>query len=282
MAYYDGHGSSLLDRDKPVTAVDYRAQTSLISGASSGIGLAFAHALAERGSNLVLVARRLDRLERLAEELTAAHGIEATAIAADLSVPGAGPALADEVARRGLRVTSLVNNAGFGTYGAFHSEDPERLQEMLAVNISSVVDVSRAFIDELRAAGTGVLVNVASLAAHQPIPNMAVYAASKAFVLSFTEGLWQESLGSGLRVLALSPGLTRTEFFDAISSPEASSGGSFQTPQQVVATALRALDRRTPPPSVISGTRNRLMANAGRFLSRRRVVLAVAGRTGSA
>lgn len=259
-----------------MTAVDYRTQTTLITGASSGIGVAFAHELAKRGSNVVLVARRLDRLEALSGELTATYGVQAAAIPLDLSLPGAGEALAEEVVRRGLTVTSLVNNAGFGTYGPFHTENAKRLQEMINLNVTAVVDISRAFIERLQAAGTGVLVNVASLAAHQPIPNMAAYAATKAFVLNFTEALWQESLGTGLRVIALSPGLTRTEFFDDINSEGASTGGTFQTPQEVVATALRALDRRTPPPSVISGTRNRLMANAGRLLSRRRTVLVVA------
>ncbi len=265
-----------------MNAVDYRNQTTLITGASSGIGAAFAHALAARGSNVVLVARRLDRLETLAKELAATHGVEATAITGDLSVPGGGATLAEETAGRGLRVTSLVNNAGFGTYAPFHTDDPARLQEMITVNVGSVVDLSRAFIGQLREAGTGVLVNVASLAAHFPVPNMAVYAASKAFVLSFTEGLWQESLDSGLRVLALSPGLTRTEFFDAISSPGASSGGSFQTPDQVVTAALRALDRRMPPPALVSGLRNRLMANAGRLLTPRLLALGAAANTKSA
>jgi uncharacterized protein len=259
-----------------VTAVDYRKQTTLITGASSGIGVAFAHELAKRGSNVVLVARRLERLEALSGELAATYGVQATAIALDLSVAGAGDRLAQEVDRRGLAVTGLVNNAGFGTYGPFHTDDAKLLQEMINLNVANVVDISRAFIERLRAAGTGVLINVASLAAYQPIPNMAAYAATKAFVLSFTEGLWQESLGTGLRVIALSPGLTRTEFFDDIKSPGASTGGSFQTPQEVVATVLRALDRRTPPPSVISGRRNHLLANGGRLLSRRRTVLAVA------
>ncbi|MCW2942984.1 MAG: family NAD(P)-dependent oxidoreductase [Actinomycetia bacterium] len=259
-----------------MTAVDYRKQTTLITGASSGIGVAFAHELAQRGSNVVLVARRLDRLEALSGELATTYGIQATAMPLDLSLPGAGETLAQEVARRGLTVTSLVNNAGFGTYGPFHTDDAKRLQEMINLNVANLVDISRAFIEQLRASGSGVLINVASLAAYMPIPNMAVYAATKAFVLSFTEGLWQESLGTGLRVIALSPGLTRTEFFDGISSEGASTGGTFQTPQEVVTTALRALDGRTPPPSVISGRRNHLMANSGRLLSRRRTVLAVA------
>jgi len=266
-----------------MSAVDYHGQTTLITGASSGIGLEFARQFAGRGSDVVLVARRLDRLEKLAEELAAAHGVRAEAIPLDLGLPGAGRTLAAEVDRRGLAVTSLVNNAGFGTFGPFHAEDPGRLREEINVDVVSVVDVSRAFIGRLRAAGTGVLINVASMAAYGPIPNMAVYAASKAFVVSFTEALWQESLGTGLRVMALSPGATRTEFNDVLGTEEATRGAAFQTPRQVVETALRALDRRAPPPSVVSGRPNRLMAGAARLLSlllsRRRAVLLTASMT---
>jgi short-subunit dehydrogenase len=262
-----------------MTAVDYHGQTTLITGASSGIGVEFARELAKRGSDVVLVARRLDRLEKLAAELTTTYGIRATAIPLDLSLPAAGQTLAEEVARRGLPVTSLVNNAGFGTFGPFHTEDPKRLREEITVDVASVVDVSRAFIERLRASGTGVLINVASMAAYQPIPNMAVYAAAKAFVLSFTEALWQESLGTGLRVIALSPGATRTEFNDILGTEEPTSRAAFETPRQVVETALRALDRRTPPPSVISGRLNRLIAKAVRLLSRRRAVLVAASVT---
>jgi short-subunit dehydrogenase len=262
-----------------MTAVDYHGQTTLITGASSGIGVEFAREFARRGSDVVLVARRLDRLEKLSAELTATYGVRAAAIPLDLSLPAAGRKLAEEVDRRGLAVTSLVNNAGFGTFGPFHAEDPERIREEINVDVASVVDISRAFIGQLRAGGTGVLINVASMAAYQPIPNMAVYAAAKAFVLSFTEALWQESLGTGLRVILLSPGATRTEFNDVLGTEEPTSGAPFQEPRQVVETAMRALDRRAPPPSVVSGRLNRLMANAGRLLSRRRAVLVAASMT---
>jgi short-subunit dehydrogenase len=255
-----------------MTAVDYSKQTTIITGASSGIGVEFAREFARRGSDVVLVARRLDRLEELAAELNASYGVRVESIPLDLSLPAAGQTLAEEVEQRGLAVTSLVNNAGFGTFGPFHTEDPERVREEINVNVASVVDISRTFIEQLRAAGNGVLVNLASLAAYGPIPNMAVYAASKAFVLNFTEALWQESLGTGLRVLLLSPGATRTEFNDVVGTEQATSGASFQTPQQVVQTAMRALDRRSPP-SVISGRMNRMVPSLGRVLSRRRMVL---------
>jgi uncharacterized protein len=259
-----------------MTAVDYRGQTTLITGASSGLGAEFARRLAARGSDLVLVARREDRLKKLAEELSVEHGATVSVIAADLSLPHAGQALAEETDRLGLQVTSLINNAGFGTYGSFHEEDPGRLGDEIAVNITSVVDISRAFIERLREAGNGVLINVASNAAYQPNPRLAVYGATRAFVLNFTEALWFESAGTGLKVLALSPGPTQTEFFDVIGTTNASGGTTaFQTPGQVVETALRTLDRHDPPPSVVSGRRNHLLALSVRLLTRRRAALTV-------
>lgn len=258
--------------------IDFTSQTTIVTGASSGIGAAFARALARRGSDVVLVARRLDRLQDLANELERDHGVRATPIPLDLSRRGAGQALAAEVAARGLTVTGLVNNAGFGTDGPFHEEDPERLQDEIAVDVANLVDISRAFIEPLRREGRGILVNVASLAAYLPGPDMAVYSACKAFVLSFTEALWYESRSSGLRVLSLAPGLTRTEFFDDL--PGGTYRGSFQTPEQVVETALRSLDRGNRRPSVVSGQGNAIAAGLGRFFSRRRAVL-LSGRVGA-
>jgi short-subunit dehydrogenase len=179
-------------------------------------------------------------------------------------------------------VTSLINNAGFGTYGQFHEEDAERVRKEIALDVSALVDISHALIDALRSSGTGFLINVASNAAYQPTPNMAVYGAAKAFVLSFTEALWYESRGTGLRILALSPGATSTEFFDVVGTDAADGGTPRQTPAQVVDTALRALDRKNPPPSVISGRRNQIMALGGRFVSRRLLVSGLGRMTGQA
>ncbi|RRR79912.1 SDR family oxidoreductase [Streptomyces sp. RP5T] len=259
-----------------MAAVDYRGQTTLITGASAGLGAEFARQLAARGSDLVLVARREDRLKALGQELSAAHGVTVTAIGADLSLPQAGQTLLKETDRLGLKVTSVINNAGFGTYGAFHEENPDRLGDEITVNVASVVNISRAYIGQLRQAGTGILVNVASNAAYQPNPLLAVYGATRAFVLNFTEALWFESAGTGLKVLALSPGPTQTEFFDVIGTTNASGGTkALQTPQQVVRKALQTLDRRNPPPSIVSGRRNHLLALSVRLLTRRRAALTV-------
>lgn len=258
-----------------MTPVDHRSQTTLITGASSGIGREFARALAARGSSLVLVARRRDRLEELAASLA----VPVTVLPLDLTEAGAGARLAAATERLGVRVTSVVNNAGFGTQGPFHTEDPAVQRDMIAVNIAALTDISRAFVAPLRAAGTGFLVNVASLASYQPGPNMAVYAATKAYVRSFTEALWQESRGTGLRVLSLAPGLTRTEFFDVVGNDSllrGSTGTGVQTPRQVVDYGLRVLDRRDPPPSAQSGLINRATGLLTRYLPRRVTLAALA------
>ncbi|WP_328467986.1 SDR family oxidoreductase [Actinoplanes sp. NBC_00393] len=247
-------------------AVDYRNQTTLITGASSGLGAEFARRLAQRGSHLVLVARRGDRLESLATTLTADHGVTVTPIAMDLAVPGAGAKLAAAV--DGIEITSLINNAGFGTHSLFHQADPQRLTDEITLNVTSLTEISRAFIEPLRRHGAGILVNVASIAGYQPGPTLAVYAATKAYVLSFTEALHFESRGTGLRVMALSPGATDTEFFD-VAGQGADGGTRRMKADQVVALTLKALDRRTPPPSLITGRANRLMMGAGRLVGRR-------------
>ncbi|WP_017602283.1 SDR family NAD(P)-dependent oxidoreductase [Nocardiopsis lucentensis] len=251
-----------------MNAIDYRRQTVLITGASSGLGAEFARQVAARGAGVVLVARRRDRLEKLAGELAEKYGTDATAVSMDLATPRAGEALERELADRGVEVTSVVNNAGFATYGPFHEEDRERLATEIAVDVTSVVDISRAFIAGLRERGDGFLVNVASMAAYQAAPALAVYGAAKAFVLNFTEALWYESRDTGLRVLALSPGATQTEFFE-VAGEGADGGMRRMTAKDVVRTALATLDRRNPPPSVIAGRSNRIASLLTRLVSRR-------------
>ena len=248
-------------------ALDLRGGTALITGASSGLGVEFARRFAARGSNLVLVARRVDRLEQLATELRTAAGVEVDVVRADLGVPGAAAALQREIAERGIRITSLVNNAGFGSHVAFDHADPARMTGEIQLNVLTLVELSRAFLPQLLQ-GHGALVTVASTAAYQPTPGMAVYGATKAFVLSFTEALWAEARGTGLRVLAVSPGSTKTEFFDVVGT-EAASVGRQQTAGQVIDTAFRELDRANGKPSVVSGVRNHLLALGTRLLSRR-------------
>ena len=252
--------------------MDYASQTTVITGASSGIGAAFARALAARGSNLVLVARRLDRLQALAAELEKEHGTTVTPIAVDLASPTAGASLREALSAAGVRVTSLINNAGFGTFGLFVDEDPARLAQEIAVDVSSPVQLSAEFLPQFIAARSGFLINVASMSAYAPTPRMAVYGAAKAFVLSFTEALWAESRGTGVTVFALSPGATSTEFNAVVGTEDATAGATMRTPDDVVATALAHLDSRNPGPSVIDGAGNRLGAVVTRVPSRRAVV----------
>ncbi|MDV7244114.1 MULTISPECIES: SDR family NAD(P)-dependent oxidoreductase [Rhodococcus] len=246
---------------------DVSGTTVLITGASAGLGAEFARRFAGRGADLVLVARRVDRLEQLATELRTAHHVSVTVIPFDLATPGAGERLRTELTARDIRIDSLINNAGFGTHGDFASADLERLTAEIQLNVTTLVELSHTFLPDLLR-GRGALVNVASTAAFQPTPGMAVYGATKAFVLSFTEALWAEARGTGLTVLAVCPGPTRTEFFDVVGSEDAAVG-RMQTADQVVTTALRALDRRSTPPSVVSGLMNWVSSVSTRFATRR-------------
>lgn len=255
--------------------IQYDLQTTLITGASSGIGAALARALAQRGSNLVLVARRADRLDDLAREIRSQHpGVEVHTLAFDLSTAGVSAQIREELDRRQVTVTSLVNNAGFGTWGLFATADPEQLQQMIRVNISALVGLSHTFLDQITAANGGFLLNVTSVAAYSPIPNQGVYSATKSFVLSFTESLWAEMQRTepNTRVLAFAPGVTDTEYYDVVGTRDADGGSKYQSPALVAENALAALERRNPPPSAVSGWRNALYTLPSRFLSRRAVV----------
>jgi short-subunit dehydrogenase len=246
----------------------YRGTTALVTGASAGLGTEFATRFAERGADVVLVARREDRLRALADELQRRHGITATVIGLDLALTDAPARLRRELDDRGIRLQSLVNNAGFGMKGGFAEADAARVAEMVQLNVAALVGISREFLPDMIADGRGVLVNIASTGAYQPCPNMAVYGATKAFVLSFTEALAYETKHSGLGVLALSPGATRTEFFDVVGTEDASVG-RFKTSAEVVGRALRELDRRRPRTSFVLGRANAVAAWAAGVMPRR-------------
>ena len=186
--------------------------TALVTGASGGIGLELARLFARDGHGLVLVARRGDRLEALAAELRAAHGVPARALAADLADPAAPARIHAEIAAAGGRVDALVNNAGFGLRGDFAALDEAEQMAMLQVNVLALARLTRRFLPAMVERRAGGVLNVASTAAFQPGPRMAVYYASKAFVLSFSEALWSELAGTGVAVTALCPGPTATGF----------------------------------------------------------------------
>lgn len=185
---------------------------TLITGASSGIGRELAIVAAENGRNLVLVARREEKLEELGRELGSEHGVRSEIVASDLSAPEAPVELYEEVSRRGLRVDRLVNNAGFGSLGAFRNTPIEKQLEMLRLNVLALTHLTHLFLQPMVERGSGRILNLASTAAFQPGPLMAVYYASKAYVLSFTEAIAEELKGTGVTATALCPGPTKTEF----------------------------------------------------------------------
>ncbi|WP_244227799.1 SDR family NAD(P)-dependent oxidoreductase, partial [Corallococcus aberystwythensis] len=246
-------------------AFPYAGHRALVTGASSGLGEVFARELAARGMDLVLVARSEDRMRTLAEELSKAHNIQAEVIALDLGREGAGRELHARCQEKGLRVDLLVNNAGFGTHGAFDAAPFARQHEQVMLNVTSLVDTSHLFLPDMLARGMGGILNVASIAGFQPVPYMAIYAASKAFVLSFTEALFEETRERGVRVLALCPGPVRTAFFDVVGTQQAAVG-PMATAEEVVLRALKALDQGRA--SVVPGWRNWLQANLTRFTPR--------------
>ncbi len=254
---------------------DVHGTTALVTGASSGIGEGLAREFARRGADLVLVARRVHRLEEIAADLARRYGTTCTVIGADLARSDGVAALVAELRSRGIRPSTLVNGAGFGSHGPFAETDPDRIRDEVHVNVVSVVELTRALLPALLADGRGALITVASTAAFQPTPWMAIYGATKAFVQNFTEALAWEVRESGLRVLSLNPGPTSTEFFEVAKNDDAVFG-PIQTADQVVATAFTALERWDRPASVISGLQNRLQTFSLR-LAPRALVLRLVG-----
>lgn len=247
--------------------------TTLITGASSGIGAAFARKLAERGHNLLLVARSEDKLSTLCSELGRVKSIRAQYVALDLSQT-AGPArLFEEAQKRGLEIDLLINNAGFGSMGDFAKLDLPTELKMIDLNVRALVELTHLFLAPMRERKSGAIINVASTAGFQPVPFMATYAATKAFVLSFTEALWEENRPHGVKIMALCPGSTDTNFF-AASRMERPPMRVSQTSEEVVETALRALKRGKS--SVISGWTNLFMIGTQRMVPRT-LVLRAAG-----
>ena len=237
-------------------------KVALVTGASAGLGVEFARQLSKRGSRLVLAARRRERLDELAKELGNARGV-----AIDLSKKDAAALLMSDLEAHGETVDLLVNNAGFGLIGPFSELDATRLRQMIDLNVSTLTDLCRAVAPAMIERRSGAIINVASTAAFQPGPKMAVYFATKAFVLSLTEALHEELAPSGIHVTCLCPGPTRTEFGDV-----AGFGGNglfdrvAMNSQEVVKAGLDGIDRNKAV--VVPGLVNKLTANSGRFAPR--------------
>jgi len=248
--------------------------TTLITGASSGIGAAFARKLAARGRNVLLIARSEDKLIALCNELGRLTSIRAQYLALDLQHPDAGAQLFEETQKRELEIDMLINNAGFGSMGDFTRLDLKHELDMIDLNVRAVVDLTQRFLGPMRERKRGTIINVASTAGFQSVPYMATYAATKAFVLSFSEALWEENRLHGVHVMALCPGVTETNFFHA-SGIDHPPMRTIQTPEEVVETALRALHRKKN--LVISGWTNWFTVEAERFVPRT-MVTKVAGK----
>jgi short-subunit dehydrogenase len=247
--------------------MEFKGSRALVTGASSGMGEVFARELAGCGAELVLAARSRGKLESLASELRASAHVPVHVEAVDLSEPGAGFALADRLSEQELQIDVLINNAGFGLFGPLHEADRQRIAQAVQLNVSALTELTCSLLPGMRARDHGAIVNVASTAAFQPVPYMAVYGATKAYVLSFTEALWGETRGTGVRVTALCPGATDTAFFDTAS--DSASVGRRMAPAQVVAAALSGLDHRRS--TVVPGLGNRLLAGSSRLAPRQAV-----------
>jgi uncharacterized protein len=245
--------------------ISFKDKTALITGASSGIGKAFAESLAARGANVILVARSRGRLDALAARLRKTHDVTADAIVADLSEEKAPDKIFSAVRKLKREVDILVNNAGFGTYGPFHTIPANDDHDQIMVNVAALVGLTHLVLPGMAQRHEGAVINVASGAAFQASPYMAVYGATKAFVLSFSEALWAEYRQQGIRVLAVCPGPTDTGFFKAAGNEDAVAGKR-RSPEAVVATALKAFDRGRP--SVIDGRLLALGIAGERLVSR--------------
>lgn len=237
----------------------------LITGASSGIGDIFARALANQKQNLILTARRRERLDALASELKQAHGIEVEVITADLVAADGYRQIAEHVNHHGWALSGLINNAGFGDRGHFSDLALDRQLNMIQVNISALVALTWTLIPNLKQTTNSFIINVASVAAFQAGPDMAVYYASKAFVLSFSEALTEELKRDGISVSALCPGPTKTEFFAEANLQDAKFFTLFGMSAESVVNSALAGRRRA---IVIPGIMNKLMVWLGKLSPR--------------
>lgn len=247
--------------------------TALITGASTGIGKAYAEAFAARKSNLVIVARSQDKLEALATSLTEQYQIQVEVIVKDLSQAGVAAEIFDLLTAKNIQIDTLINNAGFGDYGKFSDRDGSRQQEMIQLNISTLVDLTHKFLPAMQQRRSGQIINIASIAAFQPMPYLSVYAATKAFVLSFSEALWAENRELGVQVLCVCPGPTETNFFTEAKFPNAiaAKNNKIDTVDDVIKDTFIALEKNESV-VVCGGMNNQIITSLSRFMPRKTLV----------
>ncbi|MBL8820301.1 MAG: SDR family oxidoreductase [Planctomyces sp.] len=248
----------------------YNNRWALVTGASSGIGAEFASQLAARGMHLILAARRFEKMNSLAEELNTRHGTRCHIVTIDLAETDAAKRLIEEIARLGVEVELLVNNAGIGMIGEIADTSPDDVRRMLSLNILTLADLTYRVLPGMLQRGHGAIINLSSQAAFQPVAFMSAYAASKSFVMHFSEALWAEARSRGVTVLALCPGVTRTEFFDTAGAPGWLEKHTSLPASKVVKTAIRAMEKRRQ--YVVPGWRNYLMTILVRLATRRTAV----------
>ncbi len=253
---------------------EWKGKWALVTGASAGIGVALAEELAAGGTHLVLTARRMDRLLEIAKALRGKHGIHTHVVAADLAKRDAPREIFDFTKEKGLRIDLLVNNAGFGQYGEVPQVETQRLLDMVEVNCTAVVYLTRLFLPEMVARRSGDILILASTAAFQAVPYISTYAATKAFDLFFAEGLAEEMKPHGIRVCALCPGSTESEFH-AVAGQERFTAKHQEPADKVARTGLQAL--AAGKSCVISGLGNYLGAHSQRLVPRR-MVTRIAGK----
>lgn len=247
-------------------------KTALITGPSNGIGLELAKVHAQKGDNLVLVARSLDKLEALKKELEAKHSISVHNIGIDLSMADAAQKVFDETQSKGIQIDYLINNAGFGDFGMFAETDWNKEHQMIALNITTLTQFTKLYIKEMVKRGSGKIMNVASTAAFQSGPTMAVYYATKAYVLSFSEAVDNEVRDKGVTVTTLCPGATESGFQSAADMHESRlvKGRKLPTSKEVAEYGYKAMMQGQTV--AIHGLMNWLMANSVRFTPRALVV----------
>lgn len=247
---------------------EWKGKWALVTGASAGIGVALAEELAAGGTHLVLTARRLDQLEQVADAFEKKHGIQTHIVAADLAKREAPQEIYAFTKEKGLRIDLLVNNAGFGQYGEVPQVETQRLLDMVEVNCTAVVHLTRLFLPEMVVRRSGDILILASTAGFQAVPYISTYAATKAFDLYFAEGLAEEMKPHGIRVCALCPGSTESEFH-AVAGQEAFTARNQEPADKVARTGLQAL--AAGKSYVISGLGNYLGAHSQRLVPRRLV-----------
>jgi uncharacterized protein len=244
-------------------------QTALVTGASMGIGVDLAECFAADGYDVILTARSEAALQAVAARLPAKHGVKAIAIAGDLAVPGGGEKLAAEIAARGLGVDVVVNNAGYGIAGAFDGSERASQLGMIDLNDRALVELTHIYWPRMLANKRGGVLNVASTAAFQPGPLMAIYYASKAFVLSFSEALWKEAEGTGVRVSCLCPGPTTSNFRERAGTGKTRLARNGPPMESAVVAQMGYRAWKQNRRVMVTGTRNAVLARLVSFLPRR-------------